>query len=398
MQRIDIKSLVLKSIYFFAGAIVCLQVVHLERYVSFCFYATFVLTLAFWIISAIERLEKFELWMLLALIIAFVNVLINAALNNYHVSIQYIKKLLSFASTLLFFTSAYKTTPHESVGRFVYKVLDLVSLFLIFFFLLRRPQMYVLNGVITKYLTFGFTNPNLTGLFLSGIVMLELTRLPKIKRPWPRFFGICELCFLMYFLWETKARNALLAVILFVSFASLLFLQKKDTFRSGKIVAWFASLWPLLFSIVYLLLMQIPGFIRLFSFMESAGKSLNSRTRIWTRAMRLWGESPVFGAYGQGSGGTGMSQFHNTHIDILVSYGPVVLCIVCFIIYSLIYSENSRRSKWYQLLTIGFICEILLGVGEAAIFSGGLAVYLYAGAFLFLRNLKPTIGISENTQ
>lgn len=398
MQRIDIKSLILKILYFFAGAIICLQVVHMERYVSLCFYATFFLTLIFWTTAALERLEKLELWTLLALILALVNVLINAALNNYHVSLQYIKKLLSFASALLFFTAAYKTEPHKSVGRFIYKVLDLVSLFLICSFLLRRHQMYIFNGVVTKYLTFGFTNPNLTGLFLSGIIMLELCRLPSLKRFWPRFFAICELCFLMYFLWQTKARNALFAVILFVGLACLLFLRKEESTRSSKAVAWLTSLWPLLFAAVYIPLMQIPGILKLFSFMESSGKSLNSRTQIWTRAMRLWAESPIFGAYGQGSSGTGRSQFHNTHIDILVSYGPVVLCIVCFVIYSLIYTGNTRRSRWQQLLTLGFICQIFLGVGEAAIFSGGLSVYLYAGTFLLLRNLKSSFSLTEASQ
>ena len=43
---------------------------------------------------------------------------------------------------------------------------------------------------------------------------------------------------------------------------------------------------------------------------------------------------------------------------------------------------------------LGFTCEIILGVGEAAIFSGGLGVYLYAGTFLLLRNLcQPEAGM-----
>ena len=134
--------------------------------------------------------------------------------------------------------------------------------------------------------------------------------------------------------------------------------------------------------------------ISLFSFLESAGKDLTSRMEIWLRALRLWLSSPIFGAYAQASSGLGSSQFHNTHIDILVSYGPIVLCIVCFALYSLIYMSGKRQSRQQFLFTIGFTCEIILGVGEAAIFSGGLGVYLYAGTFLLLRNLcQPEAGM-----
>lgn len=40
MQKFDFKPLILKILYSFAGAIVCLQVIHMDRAVSFCFYAT----------------------------------------------------------------------------------------------------------------------------------------------------------------------------------------------------------------------------------------------------------------------------------------------------------------------------------------------------------------------
>ena len=128
--------------------------------------------------------------------------------------------------------------------------------------------------------------------------------------------------------------------------------------------------------------------MKLFSFLESAGKDLTSRMNIWLQAWQLWGASPIFGAYAQASGGTGSSQFHNTHLDILVSYGPIVLCLVCSFLVSMIDMGEKRQSRQQFLFTIGFICEIILGVGEAAIFSGGLGVYLYAGTFLLLRNFS----------
>lgn len=398
MQKIDVKPLILKALYFFAGAIVCLQTFHLGRYVSFCFYATFFLTLIYWTVCALRKIEMVELLVLLAICIAFINVLANATLSNTAVGIQYVKKVLSFSSTLLFFAFAYKTEPDESTCRWIYRVLDMVSMFLIFSYFYQGQRAYLFNDTVTKYLTLGFTNPNLTGLFLSGIIMLELNRLPSLVRIWQRLLVTCEVVFLLYFLWKTQARNALLAVAIFLALFCVLSLRKVDSIRPSKAFAWLMSFWPLLFATVYLLLIQMPTIMKLFSFMESSGKSVSSRAEIWSRAIDLWIASPILGAYSQGSGGTGNSQFHNTHIDILVSYGPVVLFIVCFVLFSLIYMGGKRQQKWQFLLTLGFVCELFLGVGEAAIFAGGLAVHLYAGTFLLLRNRVSSISVMKEKQ
>lgn len=383
----DFRPLILKNLYSFAGGIVCLQVMHMDRYVSFCFYATFYLTLIFWIVCALEKMERIEFWMLIGMTIALISVLINAVLSGAMVTIQYLKKLLSFFSTLLFFSAAYKSVPNASVQRWIYGILDLVSTCLIAAFFYQQQRAYMFNGVISNYLTFGFSNPNLTGMFLAGIIILEMNRIPTLMRSWQRILAWGEVGFLIFFLWETHARNALLAVTLFFVCFAVLSLHKADQPQFGKAFAKIAAIWPLLFAGAYILLLQIPSVIRLFSFFEATGKSITSRMEIWRRALRLWVASPIFGAYAQAGGGTGSSQLHNTHIDILVSYGPIVLGIVCFALYSLIYMGGKRQSRQQFLLTIGFICEIALGVGEAAIFSGGLGVYLYAGTFLLLRNL-----------
>lgn len=394
MQKFDFKPLILKILYSFAGAIVCLQVIHMDRAVSFCFYATFYLTLIFWITCALQRMERLEFWMLAGILIAFVSVLINAALSSSVITMQYLKKLLSFFSTILFFSAAYKSVPNASVRRWIYGILDLVSAYLIVAYFYQGQRAYLFHGVVSNYLTFGFTNPNLTGLFLAGMIMLEMNRLPALTRSWQRIPAWAEVCFLLFFLWKTKARNALLSVILFLVIFFVLSLRKADQPHFGKTFSKIAAVWPLLFAGAYILFLQLPGVIRLFSFLESAGKDLTSRMEIWLRALRLWLSSPIFGAYAQASGGSGSSQFHNTHIDILVSYGPIVLCIVCFALYSLIYMSGKRQSRQQFLFTIGFTCEIILGVGEAAIFSGGLGVYLYAGTFLLLRNLcQPEAGM-----
>lgn len=124
------------------------------------------------------------------------------------------------------------------------------------------------------------------------------------------------------------------------------------------------SVAPLLFAGLYMRVVDAPFFARFFSFATAEGKELNSRTDIWEPAFRRFASSPVLGAYCQISDGTGMSQLHNTHVDILVSYGTSVLVLA------------------------GFICVLLLGIGEAALFSGGLGITLFFGVFLGLKKEK----------
>ncbi len=110
---------------------------------------------------------------------------------------------------------------------------------------------------------------------------------------------------------------------------------------------------------------------------------MNSRSKVWKAAFQAFESSPVFGAYYQISGGTGLSQMHNTHVDILTSYGLSVLVLVCVYLYLLMRDSQMKvKPSASSTPLLGFICALFLGVGEAALFSGGLSVYLFFGIFL----------------
>jgi len=72
-----------------------------------------------------------------------------------------------------------------------------------------------------------------------------------------------------------------------------------------------------------------------------------------------------------------MSQMHNSHLDIAASYGIPVLILVCVLL-----ARWLRQGRGRYM--IGFACALLLGLGEAAVFSGGLGIYIFAGLFLLL--------------
>jgi hypothetical protein len=37
---------------------------------------------------------------------------------------------------------------------------------------------------------------------------------------------------------------------------------------------------------------------------------------------------------------------------------------------------------------LAFCCAILLGIGEAAVFAGGMGIYIFVGTFLLLANME----------
>ena len=81
-----------------------------------------------------------------------------------------------------------------------------------------------------------------------------------------------------------------------------------------------------------------------------------------------------------------MSQMHNTHLDILVSYGTVILILTCYLLHSVIRSADGENMKEETMVRLCFCGTIIMGMGEAALFSGGLGIYLFAGMFLLLCN------------
>ncbi len=132
--------------------------------------------------------------------------------------------------------------------------------------------------------------------------------------------------------------------------------------------------------------------------MISEGKQLNSRMAIWKPALEFFYQSPLIGSYYEISGGTGISQLHNTHLDILVSYGFPVLLGTCILMYRWLWRKNRKYSKESFIYLLSFGCVLFLGMGEAAMFSGGLGIYILGGMYLLFaqRGVKSTNGTEKS--
>ena len=163
--------------------------------------------------------------------------------------------------------------------------------------------------------------------------------------------------------------------------------------RITKGISYLIAVFPAAFVAVYMLLLSASWGQKMFSFLVSEGKGLDSRVEVWSGALQKLRSSPLLGSYYEVSGGSGVFQMHNSHLDVAVSYGIPVLALLCVLIHKYLHQYGRiYKDKQSYIYILGFACAIMLGIGEAAVFSGGLGLYIFVGTFLLLSNLeKPTV-------
>lgn len=385
MKLTTMESMVLRALIVIAGGVVVLQTLGLNGLVSVLFSLSFALVFLLWFLLALRQMNRMDVLVLGTLVLAFIHVMLNLVLSRGGLSFAYIKKFIIFCASLLFLQTACKIEAEEGIRRLVRIMIDVVSVVLLGMYIFRTPQMHLLNGMVTRYLTFRFTNPNLTALYLASLYILELSAvLCPGKRPL-KIFRLVLAVVLFGFIIETDSRNTLLAVVVFTAIYLLLVFSKERMLCIHKWLASCVAVFPAFFLAAYMLFVKTPFIQKTFAFMVEEGKRLDSRVSIWSSGVSLFLDAPLLGSYYEASGGTGSFQFHNTHLDIAVSYGVVVLVLICIILTGFI----SQRGKIYKrksdaVYMLGFAAAIVLGMGEAALFSGGLLIYVFIGLLLLL--------------
>ncbi len=358
-ERFD--DALLKIIYLDAGLLVAAQTLGLDGVVSILFTLTFPLTGLLWLYTVRRTLTANDLRILLIAAASLAAIFLSGLLTGRGVALSGLKKWVMLMMTLLFFQTAHRLHPLDSTVRFLERMADALLLFLLAVYLLDRPRMYQLGGIPTEYLTFDFQNPNLAGLFLTTLYLLRLGRIKG--KFWP-IHGIFALI-LGYFVLKTQSRNCILVL---TAGSAYWLLRRNCPIKlckpTASVIAWF----PAIFAAGYLLLVNWEPVRSLFRFLTGEGKELGSRVEMWTDGLEILSSAPLTGAYQAVSG----LQLHNSHLDMAACYGIPVLILVCAFLTRYLRGPVSA----------GFVCCLLLGIGESALFSGGLGISLFAGAFL----------------
>ena len=383
MHKMQIETILIRILYLFAVGIVVFTVLGTGAVASALFNMTFFLVVLLWCAVAMRKVVWTDAVLLLIIGIALGNVVVNAWLEETKIGFAYFKKYIMFISTLIFFQAAHRFPMDGKTKKYLLTLNSILAAFLSVYYLQNQSEVYMLNGRVTGYLTFRFTNPNLTALFLMCIFTGELFQIFEQKSVVRRLVHLVFAAAVCFFIWETESRNCLITIAVETILCLLLYCTKRG-FRLPKWFVLMIAVWPFVFLFVYLGVVQNRQVQEWLSFMVSEGKGLDTRITIWIPALRYYADSPFLGAYSQISRGTGMSQMHNTHLDIIVSYGTIVFVLVCYLLYKIMCSQDGDNPKEDTMARICFAGTIIMGMGEAALFSGGLGIYVFAGMFLLL--------------
>lgn len=395
MKKIDV--LLFEALFLLVAGTIVARVAGLKSISSLMFMTTIPVTVLLWLSSLSEGLDKTDWIMLSAVGLAVLSIIINLAAHllagDPGVGGSYFKKVIMFVLSLMFLQTCNKMRAPGILRELLHLLSSALVVILTVAHLLFRNQMHTLNDRITKYSPFNFSNPNLAAIFFTCIFMLEVIRLLTVREQWKQILHAVLAALMAYFVFDTRSRNGLLVTLLFLAAVICVVLRKQIREkiritvprRINLPVAAVISLIPAAFAVVYMSLIGGEWVYKVFAFLEDKGKKLDSRVKKWSPAFEAIREQPLFGDFYGISEGTGTGHMHNSHIDMAASYGLPVMILVCVLLTIYIWQRGKRYKKQSEMLyMIAFCCVLMLGIFEAVMFSGGMAAYVFMGAFLLL--------------
>lgn len=388
-ERLRMTSDKLILLSYFLCVVICVACVfQKDSVVSVCFYTSFFVIFYLFARYSSSSVRHFSKELLFIISLSIINVVINQLVaGSGIIGVDYFKKVIMFLTTVIFFYYvSYDANISEKIkDRILIIVLGIAALYSLLY-ITNRQQCMLFHERVSKYLTFGMTNPNLTGIYMLCIEVYCVIAIFKFENWMARLIAVVLAGTSAYFLFLTNARNALIALVLFYIMAAIMCIRKKPF---GKVVTTLLLWYPLIFCMIYLMIIYNERIIQVLSFLSSEGKTLDTRYDNWINAFSIFSKTPIIGAYCEISNGTGVSQMLNTHLDVMASYGIVVFALFMrFLRKITLYILDRAEIVQNYIALAGFFACIIAGSGEAALVSGGTGIYILIGGLLLFSESK----------
>lgn len=312
--------------------------------------------------------------------LCFFNVFLEGVLDGGMLSFNYFKKVIMFLAfvLLVYFASEHGWTISARVAKMIGILPVLAGVFLII-------SYYFLGNTELKAwgITLGFSNPNFTGMWLLHFFLYDCLFIAQVwngKSKW-RLLCVPIAVITWNMILLTRARSCMIGV---VSFFVLIVLGLRNK-RANKTAIAVIALLPIVYAVLYLQIVDKAWFNNLFGFMVSKGKNLTSRVYIWKVAFKALKRHPILGSYAGISHGTGFSQMHNTHVDVLASYGIIPFILFVRILYDSMVKINKQDLNFFQYAAFCAFCAvIIMGSFEASLVAAAMGMNLLTVGFLVL--------------
>ena len=90
------KIVLLRLDYLLGTAIIICQILYIRQMVSILFYLSFLVSIALWICTTTESLDRLDRLTVAIIMLAIIHVAINAAITDAVFSFEYLKKYIMF--------------------------------------------------------------------------------------------------------------------------------------------------------------------------------------------------------------------------------------------------------------------------------------------------------------
>ena len=320
-----------------------------------------------------ENRAEILLWTIIVLL-SFIVVITGEGGGGF----SYLRKWIFFVSTINLYYWVYSTDITFNMINKVFRCGILLSVIFIIGYAAGRG--YTTETEFSKKMfTLHLSNPNFTGMCALDIFLCTFIAVDFTKRKMLKLLYLTLSVVMLYFIWLTEARGSIIAALLFII---LKFVPGK---KYNKHITFWVIIFPLVFAILYMELINNKDIMEFFEFAVSEGKSLSSREEIWTVAIDIIKENFVFGNYFLSTGGTGQGQLHNIHLDTLAAYGIIVFVFQIIFMNRIVNNIGKEIKTSYQMTgMLAFYAVIISGTFEAGLFSGSLGIYVFFGGFLML--------------
>lgn len=355
------------------------QLFGVQQISSLCFYSCFILVLCSFLYLCVFK--KIILKEIIPIIIVMLLCIIGIMMKTQgQITLSYFNTFIFLIIVLISLYNNSNMKLSDRTLRVIVIITVSVSFLYICAFLFRKNNVYW--NANSEYLTFGLSNPNLAGMFLLFLFLYDFIGIYKYKN-FLRIICFIASLFLLYFIVETKSRSCLLAVCFFI-FAVIVFYKlylKNWLIFVGLLV-------PLLFVVLYMLIIESGVNLGFLSFLVDEGKGLDSRYEIWKETLEVIKNNLFLGNYYIISAGTGNFQRHNIWLQVLAGFGFLNFVIVFYYFYYMVTKVNrlNSKDKLGKIAVICFITIIVQGIFEGTILSGALGLFALFSQFLSIRN------------
>lgn len=349
--------------------------------VSALFACTFFWILFFFVKFGYSKKDQyFRQLVIITFILSILNVLLTGGINGF----DYYKKVIMFGCFLflLYLSSIY------SLNRQQVKWLVLINFAISLFYIRFYNTAYRMTdeGIM---LTLGFANPNQTGMFILNSILYCSIPIAVYRDVRVRWYYLVPFVWVAFsispYLYFTESRACIAAYAVFILLVLLDYIMPRFRITS-KAILFLMAIFPLLFAVFYLVEFSLFENLDLSLGFEN-GKHSGTRLKMWEFAFNKFFENPILGNYNGISNGTGASQMHNIHVDVLASYGIFSFILYVNVLYKALKNlTDKQKCRFNRVAFYAFIACLISGTFEASLVAGGLGLYILSCGFILLAN------------